>query len=270
MNDGMRHRIESCTSSFHVRWMELLRDLPGNRCGVQVRRFADDVVATAVTSTPDEQWMQHVSGLRDGDEALVPKIAAWYHSLAIRPRYEIAPVAAFERLALALTDARAVQTAFLDALWSRAFEPSDEPVAGVEVRVVEPRSTDADVFARVLLGGHEVPDTAYTEHWAAAATWCEEPEWWCYLACCDGEPLGAAVLVVDDGIGYLANASTLPRGRRRGCQRALIDRRLRDARRAGCELFVSLATPFTTSHRNLERAGLTVAYTKTMWTVTGP
>ena len=74
LTDGMRHRIDSRATAFHSRTLELLRDMPGNRCGVEVRQFSDTVVATAATSTPETQWMQHVSGLIPGDQHLVPKI----------------------------------------------------------------------------------------------------------------------------------------------------------------------------------------------------
>jgi hypothetical protein len=267
LTDGMRDRIERCTASFHRRRLELLRDLPGNRCGVEVRTFGDDIVATAAAAVPDVDWMQHVSGICPGDEDLVPKIAAWYHGLGVRPRFEIAPAGEFESLATALADARARQTGFIDALWTRAAPPREEPSDAVDVSVVAPGSDEATLFARVHLGGHEVPDTAFTEHWASVGLWAAEPEWWCYLAAVDGEAVGAAALAIDDGIGYLASASTLPAGRRLGCQTALINRRMRDAAAAGCELVVSLATPGTTSHRNLERAGLGVAYTKVFWAV---
>jgi GNAT superfamily N-acetyltransferase len=133
--------------------------------------------------------------------------------------------------------------------------------------VVDPGSDDASLFARVLLGGHEVPDDALTEHWAAIGLWPSEPGWTCYLASVDGEAAGAAALALEDGIGYLANASTLPAGRRRGVQQALIERRQRDAAAAGCELTMALASPGSTSHRNLERGGLTVAFTEVFWTV---
>jgi hypothetical protein len=262
----MRARIEACTQLFHTRWLELLRDQPGNPSGVEIKRFGDDLVATAATNVPEVQWMQHVTGLSPADVALVPKIAAWYHAKLIRPRYEVPPYPAFEPLAAALVDVGARQTGFIDVLWSRSA-PQDDAPDGVPVRVVEPGGEDAQRFARVLLGGHEVPDGTFINHWAAVAQWPAEPEWWCYLAEVDGEPVGAAALIVTDGIGYLANAATLPAGREQGAQQALIDRRLRDAAAAGCELFLTMAGPGSVSHRNLERAGLGVAYTKVVWTV---
>jgi ribosomal protein S18 acetylase RimI-like enzyme len=263
----MRARIDACSQVFHTRWLELLRDQPGNPSGIEIRRFGDDVVATSASKRPDVVWLQHVTGLSPADVAVVPKIAAWYHGKMIRPRFEITPSPGFEPLAAALADVGARQTSFIDALWSRP-EPLEDVPSDVIVHVVEPGGEDAKRFARVHLAGHEVPDDAFTEHWAAVALWPAEPEWWCYLAEVDGEAVGAAALMIFDGIGYLANASTLPAARGRGAQQALIRRRQHDATAAGCELFLTLAGPASVSHRNLERAGLGVAYTKVVWTVT--
>jgi hypothetical protein len=267
LTDDVRDRIVRCSTAFHVRRLELLRDVPGNRCDVQVRRFGSSVVATVATGLPDIDWMQHVMGLTPDDEALVPEIVAWYRRLGVRPRFEIAPAHDFLALAAALSAAGARQTGFIDALWARAAVPSEPPPSEVDVCVIEPGSEDASLFARVLLGGHGVPDDLSTDQWTAVARWSDEPGWSCYLASVDGEATGAAALAVQDGVGYLASASTLPAGRRRGCQRALIHRRLHDAAVGGCDHAVSLATPGTTSHRNLERAGLGVAYTEVFWTV---
>ena len=262
----MRARIEACTTAFHTRWLELLRDQPGNPSGVEIRRFTDGVVATRARQCPDVGWMQHVSGVSPADTAVVPEVAAWYHADLIRPRFEIAPSSGFESLAAALADIGARQTGFIDVLWCRV-DPLAAAARDVNVRAVEPGGQDAQRFARVLLGGHEVPDSTPTDHWAAVARWPGEPGWSCYVAEVDGEPVGAAALIVTDGIGYLANASTLPDGRGRGCQQALIQRRMQDAAVAGCKLFLTMASPDSVSHRNLERAGLGVAYTKVMWTV---
>jgi hypothetical protein len=38
-----------------------------------------------------------------------------------------------------------------------------------------------------------------------------------------------------------------------------------DARSAGCDLVTSRAAPYSTSHRNLERGGLRLAYQLAVW-----
>jgi hypothetical protein len=49
-----------------------------------------------------------------------------------------------------------------------------------------------------------------------------------YFATVDGRPAAAGALFVHDGIGHLANASTMPGYRGLGCQTALIERRTDD------------------------------------------
>jgi GNAT superfamily N-acetyltransferase len=83
----------------------------------------------------------------------------------------------------------------------------------------------------------------------------------------DGTPAAAGALVVHEGVGYLADAATDPRFRGRGCQTALIRRRIADAALAGCDLVAAQAEFGSTSQRNLERGGLRICCTKAVWRV---
>ena len=60
----------------------------------------------------------------------------------------------------------------------------------------------------------------------------------------------------------LGGASTLMPFRRMGVQRALIEARLAEGLRQGCDLAMVLTSPGTNSERNLFRAGFRLAYTK--------
>ena len=71
-----------------------------------------------------------------------------------------------------------------------------------------------------------------------------------------------ASLLIRDGLAMLAGAATLPPYRNRGIQTALALARIAHAARAGCDLITMGAEPGSTSHRNAERLGLRVAYTK--------
>ena len=68
--------------------------------------------------------------------------------------------------------------------------------------------------------------------------------------------------MIRDGLAMLAGAATLPPYRNRGIQTALARVRLAHASAAGCDLVTMGAEPGSTSHRNAERLGLRVAYTK--------
>jgi GNAT superfamily N-acetyltransferase len=84
-----------------------------------------------------------------------------------------------------------------------------------------------------------------------------------FLAFVDGVVAGGAVVSADQGVCGLFGASTLPAFRRRGVQSALLATRLAWARDKGCDLAVSLTQPGSISHRNIERNGFRVAYTRT-------
>ena len=82
------------------------------------------------------------------------------------------------------------------------------------------------------------------------------------LARVDGGPAGASALLIRDGLAMLCGAATLPSYRNRGIQAAMSHARLAHAARLGCALATVGAAPGSTSHRNAERLGFRVAYTK--------
>ena len=64
-----------------------------------------------------------------------------------------------------------------------------------------------------------------------------------FLAELDGKPIAAGALGLCDGVAHLAGASTIPEGRKRGAQLALLDHRLRYAAAHGCDVALMAAMP---------------------------
>ena len=86
-----------------------------------------------------------------------------------------------------------------------------------------------------------------------------------FLAELEGKPISAGMLFIYDDVALLAGASTVPEGRRRGAQTALLDARLRYAAERGCRLAMMGASPGSASQRNAEKNGFRIAYTRTKW-----
>jgi len=86
-----------------------------------------------------------------------------------------------------------------------------------------------------------------------------------FLAELDGRPIATAALVVQDGVALLAGASTVPEGRRRGAQNALLAARLAYGATRGCDVAMMCALPGSGSQRNAERNGFRIAYTRIKW-----
>ena len=73
---------------------------------------------------------------------------------------------------------------------------------------------------------------------------------------------GAGLIIPDHKIAGLYGAATLKPYRGRGLQTAMLQRRMQVAAQVGCEYAVIVTQGGTTSMRNAERLGFTVAYSK--------
>lgn len=248
-DESLARRLETVGDRFMLEW------LAGT--GAELERFGD-AVAAVDPSRPELDFVNRVYGLWPEDSEHVERIAGFYRDRGVRPWLELAPSGRFHALAAALMRAGAAQVGFHAMLHGEAVaaDPGD-------VRIE--RNADPELFADVILRGHGVPEGARVRDRSSVARWAEIDGWRLYLARVDGTAAGAALLALDDDLGYLANASTLPEFRRRGVQSALIAARIADAVAAGCDAVSSQAEFGSASQRNLERAGLRVAYTKAVW-----
>jgi hypothetical protein len=259
-------RVRSAAEAFAVRILELMTELPGNPRGLVIERFGD-VVAPACPSWSELDFLNRVAGLTPANPNRLPEVLAFYRHHGVRPWFELVPEPGVEGLMEALADAGAAQVGFHAAFHGPAGPLAERArataVGDVTVRAAEPG--DAAAFGAVFARGHEVPEDDRDRVASEVATWVAEPGWRSYLAEVDGRPAGVAVLTAADGVGFLANAATDPSARDRGCQSALIRRRILDAGAGGCDLIAALAPFGSGSARNLERAGLRLTHLIATW-----
>jgi ribosomal protein S18 acetylase RimI-like enzyme len=248
-DETLARRLEEIGDRFMLDWLE--------GTGAQLARFGA-ATAAADSSRPELDFVNRVYGLWPEDADQIAGIAGFYRERSVRGWVELAPSMRFERLAAALAEERAAQIGFHTMLVGPA-------VARTSADVHVESADDPELFADVLLRGHGVPEGARTRDRDSVARWKDTQGWRLYVARVDGEPAGAALLTLDEDFGYLANASTLPEFRNRGVQTALIAARIADAAAAGADSVSSQAEFGSASQRNLERAGLRVAYTKAVW-----
>jgi GNAT superfamily N-acetyltransferase len=83
-----------------------------------------------------------------------------------------------------------------------------------------------------------------------------------YLARLDDQRVGAATMRMFEGIAQLCGAATLPSHRRRGVQSSLLERRLVDAGREGCDVAVVTTLPGSKSQHNVQRQGFALLYAR--------
>lgn len=86
-----------------------------------------------------------------------------------------------------------------------------------------------------------------------------------FLAELDGRPIATGSMNICGGVALLAGASTIPEGRKRGAQLALLESRLLYASEQGCDIAMICTQPGSASQRNAERQGFRIAYTRIKW-----
>jgi hypothetical protein len=263
VTDEVVRRLERAIDAFAVAWLEGHASGP-NPAGILLERFGE-VVAAATPGRPDLDFMNRIHGLAFADPAVLVEVLSFYSSLGLRPWIELPPGA--EEVAAHLAQAGARPVGSLTVLFGTAqARPSSPP--NVDIRRIG--GADARRFADLLLAGHGVSAVARAVDAPGIAAAGSRNDIAFYIAAVDGQEAGAGVLALHDRVGYLANASTLPASRRRGCQTALVARRIADSADLGCDLVASLTSFGSASQRTLERAGLRIAYIRSVWRLSEP
>ena len=134
------------------------------------------------------------------------------------------------------------------------------------VEVVEVTAPDQEPFGTIAALGFGMPA------WGAElfAHLPGRDDWRCYVARVDGKPCGCGAMVIEDGIVELGIGATVEDARGRGCQTALLRRRISDAAEAGCRtLLVETGERVpdrpSASYRNILKAGFDEAYLRPNW-----
>ena len=236
--------------------------LPGNPLGVERRQW-ERVSATLVRrDVLYYGYFNAIRGAGKGEEAHLDQAAAWLRSNGKHCGVSISPFDADESLLHHLAECGLRQSRFMTVLYG---VPAPRQTEG-QAAAVEEVDSASDLFLGLWLEGAPEADRAFFRTLGQA----EFEDWRCYVAFVDSRPAAHACLYMREGVGVLASAWTSTQARGRGCQTALLLRRIADAAEAGCDLVVSQCVPGSQSQRNLERAGLRTAYTQAIWEDTRP
>lgn len=160
---------------------------------------------------------------------------------------------------------------FFQSGWHATLIDEAENVALMPHAAIE-RVTTAeamDDFLAAYVAGWDVAPSWSDQFKSNVRPWLHEPGWALYLARVEGQPAAAAILYIQDDVGYLADAATDPAYARLGLHAALLRRRMQDAHDARAEFVCSGADFLSTSHRDMERAGMRLLFLRAIWTQLG-
>jgi hypothetical protein len=263
MTIELARQIEQMDIYYSVARLGGMQAALGNPLGIQIKSYGN-TVAFLIKAWPDFWYGQKVLGLSSADGVFLEEIVQLFRHNGLSCRFEIIPGNLDESLASRLNKLGFLQVGFSTALYGcpkRHLQPLPQ---GVSVQPV--LAPQLDFFIDLYQDCFEYPRLVENEK-RIVRRWIEGAQHKvdCYIASLDNNPAGIGILFSHGKLSLLADAAVLPRFRSSGCHTALIQRRIDRAVERGCELVTSFPAFGSNSHRNLERAGLRIAYTKTMW-----
>jgi hypothetical protein len=256
----VRRTIET-EAAYTLSRLKVLERLPGNPAGIAYREIGDGAVALMAEHLPVPDF-NSVIGLRAGQEREIGPLIAWYREHGVQGRFEIVPGLVDASIGRELCRSGYLPSGFNASL---ICEPDTQlhEFPGLTIEKAD-SSAVLGVFLETYAASWNIPGPEAFK--ANVQGWLSEPGWSLYLARLNGEPAATGILYMRGKAGYCADGATRPQFRGRGLQLALLRRRIADASAAGAGFVCGAAAYLSTSHRNMERAGMRVQLTRALWT----
>lgn len=251
-------------------WMSVVSEA-AVEAGVEVQRFGP-VQATAFGELPQVDALNQIQGAAEPGAAADGHLAQaveWMRVREVDYRVTVAEGRPGSGEAEAWLSERGFERGGASVKLVRDFSSLDLPEdSGAVVYELGTDEADGEGLSAIIPEAFGMPITAGALFFSLPLA----DRWRCYTAAPDGEDgiVATASMLIHERVAQLGPGATLERGRGRGCNRALLHRRLLDAAGAGCRIaFVELGECeidcFSAARGNLLRAGFQEAYGSRIW-----
>lgn len=247
-------------NTLHSR-LNAIQKIQSNPMGIEVKTFGN-ATAFSARNIPGPSF-NTVKGITDEEQNEVENIINYYKQKDIPVRLEITPAHVSSKFLTYLARIGFYQTDFHSTLFADLQSINDH--AGSEILIRELEKDEFHLFAEIYANGFQLP--AFLQDGIAQNNQVlhNRDGWTFYLASFSDQPAGVGVIFIQDSIATLAAAATEPSYRNNGIHQALISSRIQLAKSQGCKMIVGQARFGSISQNNMERAGMKIAYTKTIW-----
>jgi hypothetical protein len=263
--------LESVAQQFRRgMWQSVVPDAV-TESGVEVENFGP-VQATAFGDLPEVIGLNQIQGAAEPGAVRDGHLAEAVEWMRAREVDYLIPVAEARPCSREAEDWLGQRGYELGGAWVKlvleldAMRPLEDN--GVVVYELGDDEADGEGLSQILARAFDMPITTGALFFSLPM----EERWRCYTAAVDPEEevVAAASTLIQDGIAQLGPGATLQHARGRGCNRALLRRRLLDARAAGCHTaFVEVgeceSERFAAVRSNLLHAGFEEAYGSRVW-----
>lgn len=259
--------LERASRSFrHEMWTAVVPDAVDEQ-GIEAQWFGP-VLATAFAAEPQAPALNLIQGAAEPDAVAGGHIAdaiEWMRSREVEYRVPVAASRPGSAQAEEWLSGHGYEHGGDRAMLVRdaaARVPPEDP--WIEVFELGEEEIDGEGFSGLVREGMGLPGMAEVLFVDLPAM----EAWRCYTAVPPpgDRVVAAAAMRIEDGIALLGLDATLAGDRGKGCNRALLRRRLRDAAEAGCHTVAAELEPTcAAARRNLLAAGFVEAYRAGEW-----
>ncbi|HEV7483592.1 MAG TPA: hypothetical protein VGO13_10890 [Solirubrobacterales bacterium] len=262
-----RRRLDRTERRF---WREIWESVPvevAAEHGVELKAFGP-LQTSLATGFPGRTMMNLLLGAAEPGAVADGQLAAavaWADSRGVDASVPVTPGLPDSEAAEEWLAANGFSPGYAWMKFVRDAHPPRFKVAD-DIEVIELSGPEQEPFGMIAATGFGL------SAWAAAffADLPGRERWRCYVAQVDGAAQACAAMLVDGAVAELGIAATLEPARGRGCQPALLHRRILDAAAAGCDtLLVETGERVpgrpSASYRNILRAGFKEAYPRPNW-----
>lgn len=262
INEQLAERIQQSEIDFITSRIRSISERSGNPEGVEIKKFGS-TTAFYIRTMP---WglFNSVKGFSQEDLGKLEEIIHFYRERDRAFQLDLNPGTASPMLCRHLAENGLFQESFHSVLYGRPTGDFPELPRNIKIRLID-NQADFDIYAGIHCVGTGM-DLAHKHHFVNNNIGLlNRPGWKLFLAYWNDVPTAVAVMHVSGGIASFTLAATIPECRRRGLQTALLNWRLHEAYKAGCELVVAQARFGSSSQNNMERIGMRMAWTRAVW-----
>lgn len=265
MEDGIIDIVEQSDRQVLLSRLTSIKELEDNPMGVEFLHI-DTCTAFTIGKIPGPSFNK-IIGFRDYHIKELSTILSFYQHKSIPARFELIPSNDTARTKEILKNRGYVQKDSHQVLYQEVddFNKDNNLNKNDYIHIRELYESEFNLYAKIYVESFHMPTFLEKSVSQNNAILRFNPEWKFYVASIEETAVGIAALHIKGSIGTLAIAATLPNYRNKGVHTKLLQRRMTDAKDAGCKLIVGQAACDSVSQRNMEKVGMRIAYTKSIW-----
>ncbi|MBG9455579.1 hypothetical protein ABE61_16280 [Lysinibacillus sphaericus] len=241
-----------------------IKEIKNNAMGVEIGQF-EGAYAFFIKNIPGPSY-NVVKGDSLSSENTIDKILSFYKTREIPARFDLAPQYVNTTSLQKLHNAGLFQSDFHATLYCELNEETVGKTKNSFIKIRQINEDEFDRYGNIYVEGFGMPAFLADSVTTNNKVLYDKPGWSFYIATLQGEDVGIGSLYINDRTAILAASAVKPKARNQGVHQALTQFRINEALQQNFNVMIGHAKFASISQNNMERCGLRMAYTKSIWT----